>query len=91
MAAAPVTHRHKERTMDVKVLGPGCRNCVNLEARTREALDALGVEAEVEKITDPVTIAGYGILSTPGLVVDGEVVVSGKVPTVRRLEELLAR
>jgi small redox-active disulfide protein 2 len=77
--------------MNIKVLGPGCRNCVNLEARTREALDALGVEAEVEKVTDPATIAGYGVLSTPGLVVDGEVVVAGRVPTARKLEELLAR
>jgi small redox-active disulfide protein 2 len=77
--------------VNIKVLGPGCRNCVNLEARTREALDALGLHAEVEKVTDPGAIAGYGVLATPGLVVDGEVVVAGKVPTVRKLEELLAR
>jgi small redox-active disulfide protein 2 len=75
--------------MDIKVLGPGCRNCVTLEARTREALEALGRDAEVEKVTDPATIAGYGILSTPGLVVDGTVVVAGKVPSVRQLTGLL--
>jgi small redox-active disulfide protein 2 len=76
--------------MDIKVLGPGCRNCVTLEARTREALDGLGLDATIEKITDPATIAGYGILSTPGLVVDGRVVIAGKVPSVRQLETLLA-
>jgi small redox-active disulfide protein 2 len=77
--------------MDIKVLGPGCRNCVTLEARTREALEQLDLEADVEKVTDPAAIAGYGVLATPGLVVDGDVVVAGKVPSVRQLRELLAR
>jgi small redox-active disulfide protein 2 len=77
--------------MDIKVLGPGCRNCVTLEARTREALDGLGLRAQVEKVTDPAAIAGYGVLATPGLVVDGEVVVAGRVPSVRQLEGLLSR
>jgi small redox-active disulfide protein 2 len=77
--------------MDIKVLGPGCRNCVTLEARTREALDQLGLDAEVEKVTDPAAIVGYGLLSTPGLVVDGELVLAGKVPSVRQLTGLLAR
>jgi small redox-active disulfide protein 2 len=77
--------------MDIKVLGPGCRNCVTLEARTRDALDGLGLAATIEKVTDPATIAGYGILSTPGLVVDGDVVVAGKVPSVRQLQTLLER
>jgi small redox-active disulfide protein 2 len=76
--------------MDVKVLGPGCRNCEMLEARTREALDALGLQAEIGKVTDPMAIAAYGVLSTPGLVVDEEVVVSGRVPTARQLTELLS-
>jgi small redox-active disulfide protein 2 len=76
--------------MDVKVLGPGCHNCVTLEARTREALDALGIDADIEKVTDPVTIVGYGILSTPGLVVDGSVVIAGRVPSVRQLQEMLS-
>jgi small redox-active disulfide protein 2 len=75
--------------MDIKVLGPGCRNCVTLEARTRDALDALGLDATIEKVTDPAVIASYGILSTPGLVVDGHVVLAGKVPSIRQLETLL--
>jgi small redox-active disulfide protein 2 len=77
--------------MDIKVLGPGCRNCVTLEARTREALEQLDLEADVEKVTDPAVIAGYGVLATPGLVVEGDLVVAGKVPSVRQLRELLAR
>jgi small redox-active disulfide protein 2 len=77
--------------MDVKVLGPGCRNCALLEARTREALDALGLQAEIGKVTDPMAIVAYGVLSTPGLVVDEEVVVSGRVPTARQLTDLLSR
>lgn len=77
--------------MDIKVLGPGCRNCVTLEARTRQAIDQLGLDAEVEKVTDPAEIVGYGVLSTPGLVVDGELVLAGKVPSVRQLTGLLAR
>jgi small redox-active disulfide protein 2 len=77
--------------VDIKVLGPGCRNCVTLEARTREALEQLELRADVEKVTDPAAIAGFGLLSTPGLVVDGDVVVAGKVPSVRQLRELLAR
>jgi len=77
--------------MDVKVLGPGCRNCTMLEQRTREALEELGLTAEIEKVSDPAAIVGYGVMSTPGLVVDDHLVVSGKVPTVRKLAELLAR
>ena len=76
--------------MDIKVLGPGCRNCVTLEQRTQRALSELGLAAELEKVTDPGQIVGYGVLATPGLVVDGEVVVSGKVPSVRELTELLS-
>jgi small redox-active disulfide protein 2 len=77
--------------MDVKVLGPGCRNCGLLEERTREALDTLGLQAEIVEVTDPMEIVAYGVLSTPGLVVDEEVVVSGRVPTARQLAELLSR
>jgi small redox-active disulfide protein 2 len=76
--------------MDIKVLGPGCNNCVRLEANTREALTSLGRSASIEKVTDYGRIAGYGIMSTPGLVVDGTVVVAGRVPSVDDLKHLLA-
>ncbi len=76
--------------MDIKVLGPGCRNCQTLEARTQEALADLGLGATVEKVTDYPTIVGYGVMSTPALVVDEQVVVSGRVPTTAQLRELIA-
>jgi small redox-active disulfide protein 2 len=76
--------------MHVKILGPGCKNCQNLETRTREALVELGASAQIDKITDYGEIADYGVMATPGLVVDDEVVVSGRVPSVSELRQLLA-
>ena len=76
--------------MHIKVLGPGCANCVNLEKNTRDALASLGLQATVEKVTDYADIASYGIMRTPGLVVDEEVVLSGRVPTAAQVKELLA-
>lgn len=76
--------------MHVKILGSGCANCVNLEKATRQAVDELGLEATFEKVTDFADIASYGILRTPGLVVDEEVLLSGRVPTAGQVRELLA-
>ncbi len=76
--------------MIIKVLGPGCANCVNLEKNTREALASLGLEAHVEKVTDYPTIAGYGVMKTPGLVVDEELVLSGKVAKPADIARILA-
>jgi small redox-active disulfide protein 2 len=76
--------------MIIKILGPGCANCANLEKVTREAVAGLGLEATFEKVTDYPTIAGYGVLSTPGLVVDDEVLLAGRVPTATQVRELLA-
>ncbi|WP_088282132.1 thioredoxin family protein [Kineosporia sp. A_224] len=75
--------------MIVKVLGPGCANCVTLEKRTRQALADLGLDVSVEKVTDYAQIAAYGVMTTPGLVVDEQVVLQGRVPTVAALGELL--
>ena len=76
--------------MNIKILGPGCANCANLEKVTRQAVADLGLDASFEKITDYADIASYGIMRTPGLVVDDTVVLSGRVPTARQLKELLA-
>lgn len=65
--------------MKIKVLGPGCKNCVVLAENTKAALTELGTEAEIEKVTDFAEIAKYGIMSTPGLVIDEKVVSYGKV------------
>lgn len=75
--------------MKIKVLGPGCANCVNLERATREAVADLGIDAEIEKVTDYGEIAAYGIMRTPGLVVDEQVVLSGRVPTAAGVKKIL--
>ncbi len=75
--------------MIIKVLGPGCTNCTNLERVTREAVAALGIDATIEKVEDYPTIVGYGVMSTPALVVDEHVVVSGRVPRVAEVRALL--
>lgn len=73
--------------LTVKVLGPGCANCVTLERRSREALAGLGLDVTVAKVTDYGDIASYGVLKTPGLVVDDHLVLQGRVPTVAALTE----
>ena len=77
--------------MIIKVLGPGCTSCVALERVTREAVAALGLDASVEKIEDYPTIMGYGVMSTPALVVDEQVLFSGRVPRPAQLREILTR
>jgi small redox-active disulfide protein 2 len=74
----------------IKVLGSGCANCQKLETATRAALVELGLDAELEHVTDPGEIASYGVMRTPALVVDDEVVLSGRVPTISTVTALLA-
>ncbi|WP_062516181.1 thioredoxin family protein [Demequina gelatinilytica] len=76
--------------MHIKILGPGCTNCANLERVTREAAAELGLDATFEKVTDYGAIAGYGVMRTPGLVVDEALLMSGRVPTASAVKELLA-
>jgi small redox-active disulfide protein 2 len=65
----------------IEVLGSGCANCNRLEANAREAVNMAGVEAEVLHVTDPREIVGRGVMSTPGLVIDGKVVSAGRIPS----------
>ena len=76
--------------MDIKVLGPGCPKCHILEKNTREAVNELGIEAQVSKVTDLNEIAGYGVFITPGLVVDGEVKLAGKVAGKSEIKKILS-
>ena len=77
--------------MEIKVLGPGCANCNKLEAATRQAVEKAGIDATIEKVSDLQEIMGYGVMSTPALVVDGELRVAGRVPSVDDLVALLQR
>lgn len=76
--------------MEIKVLGPGCANCHKMEEMAKQAVKELGVDAEVLKITDVGQIAMHGILSTPGLIVNGKLKHSGKpLPSLERIKELI--
>lgn len=73
--------------LEIKVLGPGCPKCDMVEKRTKVALSELKRTADVEKITDITQMMSYGILATPGLVINGKVKCAGRIP---RLEEIKA-
>ena len=75
--------------MNVKILGPGCANCKTLERNTRDALKRVEPDATVEKVEDMADIMKYGVMSTPSLVVDDEVVVTGRVPSAKEIADLL--
>ena len=76
--------------MEIKVLGPGCANCHKMEEMARQAVKELGLAADVVKITDVGEIARNGILSTPGLIVNGKIKHSGKpLPSPDRVKELI--
>ena len=74
----------------IKVLGPGCRRCEQLAAATKEAADQLGIDYELEKVKDVAKLADYGVMMTPGLVVDGEVKSQGKVLSLEEIKATLA-
>jgi len=74
---------------DIKVLGSGCSKCKSTIRLIEEAAKASGVEVRLEKVEDLKDIAGYGILSTPGVVIDGKVVHAGGVPSREKIEQWL--
>jgi small redox-active disulfide protein 2 len=77
--------------MDIKVLGPGCPKCQQTEKIVKEALAESGVSASVEKVTDTLKIAEYGVFGTPCVVVDGEVKSVGKIPTKEEVKKWLSK
>jgi small redox-active disulfide protein 2 len=66
--------------MEIKVLGPGCSKCQQTEKIVREAVSETGSDAQIEKVTDVMKIAGYGVFGTPAVIVDGQVKCVGKIP-----------
>jgi small redox-active disulfide protein 2 len=77
--------------MEIKILGPGCQKCKTLEKITREVVSEMGISAEISKEEDIVKIMSYGIMNTPGFVINGKVVFSGRVPSSKELKEIVVK
>lgn len=77
--------------MEIKVLGTGCPKCKALEKATREVVEQNGINANVTKVDDILEIIKYGILSTPAIVVDEKVVVSGRIPSADEIKQFLTK
>lgn len=77
------------KDFNIKILGSGCRNCVTLATNTEQALKNLGLHAKVKKVTDLAEIMSYGVMSTPALVINEEVVSYGKVLRVEEIAKIL--
>jgi small redox-active disulfide protein 2 len=73
----------------LQILGTGCPNCMKLTSQTEAAAKALGLEYELEKVTDLNEIMAFGVMMTPALAVDGQVKVMGKIPSVAEIQKLL--
>ena len=76
--------------MEIRILGTGCPKCHKLEEETRSAAAEMGLDCNIEKVTDLKDIMSYGVMMMPALVVDGEVKVVGKVPAREDIKKLLA-
>lgn len=89
--AMETAEKSKRNGAQVKILGTGCTKCNQLEANTQEALKQLGMNTDIDHITDFVQISAYGVMTTPALVIDGKVVAFGKVLTTDEVIELLKK
>jgi len=77
--------------MDIKILGTGCSKCKTLEKLTCEVIEQNNINASVTKVEDIIEIMKYGIMSTPALVVDGKVVIKGRVPSLDEIKQVLIK
>lgn len=77
--------------MTIKVLGPGCARCKATVEAAKKAVAELGITSGIEKIEDVETIMRYNVLATPGLVINEQLKISGRVPTVQEIKDLLAK
>lgn len=78
-------------TKQIKILGTGCPKCKTLEDKVKETVARLNIEAEVSKVEDIMDIMAYGIMRTPGLVIDEKVVLSGRLPSQSELNEFIQK
>ena len=77
--------------MDIKILGAGCPKCLKLFKNTQTAVEEIGIDASIEKVTNIIDISSYGVMSTPALVIDGKVVSAGKSIDIPKIKEFLAK
>ena len=77
--------------MEIKILGTGCPRCKTLEKTVINALTEMDIAADVSKVEDIVKIMGYGIMHTPGLVINGKVVLSGRLPSANEVKEIIIK
>ncbi|MBN2805859.1 MAG: TM0996/MTH895 family glutaredoxin-like protein [Prolixibacteraceae bacterium] len=77
--------------MEIKVLGPGCPKCKTLEKVTRDAIAETGINATLVKVEDIVEIMNFGVMTTPALVINGKVVVKGRVPSIDEIKSLITQ
>jgi small redox-active disulfide protein 2 len=77
--------------MEIKILGPGCSRCKTLEKEVINTLAELNIVADVSKVEDIVKIMEYGIMHTPGLLINGKVIMSGRIPSPSEMKEILIK
>ncbi|MBA3035052.1 MAG: thioredoxin family protein [Desulfobacterium sp.] len=77
--------------MEIKILGPGCSKCKKTEEIVRQAVTEEGISADIEKVTDIMKIAGYGVFGTPAVVIDGEVKCVGKIPKIEDIKKWIKK
>jgi small redox-active disulfide protein 2 len=77
--------------VEIKVLGPGCANCERLAETVKQAVSELGIDAEVTKVTDFAEMASYGMLASPGLVINEKLVSSGRIPSTEDIKALIEK
>jgi small redox-active disulfide protein 2 len=77
--------------MEIKILGPGCAKCKTLEKLTREVVSRNSIEATIIKVDDILEIMKYNIMTTPALVIDGKVVIKGRIPSAEEIKQLLTK
>lgn len=77
--------------MNIKILGTGCSNCKNLEKTVKEVVSQMNINAEITKVEDITQIMSYGIMRTPGLVINEKVVLYGRVPSAKEIKEIIEK